>query len=153
RGEKALVIYGSSHIVRRRFGLWASAAESIASTVTKTFKAVQVNNPGRVFVVGNLAGPNPSYEKLETLLQARERPLLLSLIGTPAANLTLDATMTVNGKKVTVTSKPGDAFDACVYFGNTADVATMVEPDPALYRDTPYGAEIARRRKIMETRR
>src|SRR3989442_1509804 len=59
----------------------------------------------------------------------------------------------VNGKKVTVTSKPGDGFDACVYFGNTADVATIVEPNSAIYRDTPYGAEIARRRKIMEMRR
>src|SRR5262249_1951308 len=126
RGEKALVIYGSSHIGRRRFGLWASAAESIASTVTNTFKAVQVHDPGRIFVVDTLAGPNPSYEKLETILQSRERPVLISLIGTPAANLTLDGTVTVNGQKVTVTSKPGDAFDACVYFGNTAAAGTIV---------------------------
>lgn len=153
RGEKALVIYGSSHISRPRFGLWAAAAESIASTTTNTFKAVQVNNPGRVFVVGTIAGPNPAYEKLEKTLQSRERPVLVSLIGTPAAALVLEASYVYMGKMVTNTLKLGDGFDACVYFGNTADVATIVEPNPAIYRDTPYGAEIARRRKIMETRR
>lgn len=153
KGEKALVIYGSSHISRPRFELWAAAAESIASTSTRTFKAVQVSNPGRVFVVETLAGPNPSYEKLETTLQSRKRPVLISLIDTPAADLILGATMTINGKTVTTTSKLGNGFDACIYFGNTASVATTVEPDPAIYRDTPYGAEVARRRKIMETRR
>src|SRR5262249_21178876 len=117
-----------------------------------TVKALQVSDPGRVFVVETLAGPNPSYEKLERILQSRERPVLISFIGTQAADLIVGATVKINGKTVTVTSKLSDGFDACIYFGNSASVAAVVEPDPAIYRNTPYGAEIERRRKIMETR-
>jgi hypothetical protein len=152
RGEKALVIYGSTHIVRPRFPLWAAGRESVASTALRTFKAVQVSNPQRVFVVDTIAGPDPAYEKLEKALQSRERPVLASLIGTRAAALVLETSYVFMGKKVTNTSMLGAAIDACVYFGNSADVDKRLDPDPAIYQGTPYGAEIARRRKIMEAR-
>jgi hypothetical protein len=47
------------------------------------------------------------------------------------------------GKRVTNASMLGAAIDACVYFGNSADVAMRLNPDPAIYQGTPYGAEIA----------
>jgi hypothetical protein len=149
RGEKALVIYGSTHIRRPQFPLWAAGTESIASAALGTVRALQVSNPGRVFVVDTIAGPDPAYDKLEKTLQSRERPVLVSLIGTPAASLVLETSYVFMGKKVTNTSMLGDAIDACVYFGNSADVGIRLDPDPAIYEGTPYGAEIARRRKIM----
>src|SRR5262249_168379 len=133
--------------------LWAAGPESIASAVLKTFKALQVSRPDRVFTVDTIAGPNPAYDKLENTLQSHERPVLLSLIGTKTGSLVLETSYTYIGKKVTNTSMLGAAFDACVYFGNSSDVAIRLNPDPAIYKDTVYGAEVARRRQIMEIRR
>jgi hypothetical protein len=153
RGEKALVIYGSSHLGRPRFPLWAAGSESIASTVLNTFNALRVSRPDRVFTVDTLAGPNPAYDKLERALQSRERPVLVSLNGTKVGSLVLETSYTYMGKKVTNTSTLGTAFDACVYFGNSPDVAIRLDPDPVIYKGTPYGAEVARRRQILEIRR
>jgi hypothetical protein len=153
RGDKALVIYGSSHIVRPRFPLWAAGPESIASTVLGTFKALQVSSPERVFVVDTIAGPDPAYEKLETTLQSRGRPVLASLTGTPAGSLVLETSYVYMGKKVMNSSPLGASIDACVYFGNSAEVGVRLHPDPAIYQGTPYGTEIARRRQIMATGR
>jgi hypothetical protein len=151
KGEKALVIYGSSHIGRPRFPLWAAGSESIASAALNTFNALRVSHPDRVFTVDTLGGPNPAYDKLEQSLQSSERPVLVSLNGTTAGSLVLETSYTYMGKKVINTSTLGAGFDACVYFGNSPDV--VLNPDPAIYKDTVYGAEVARRRQIMETRR
>jgi hypothetical protein len=151
RGEKALVIYGSTHIGRPKFPLWAAAPESMASQALGTFKAVQVTSPARVLTVDTIAGPNPAYEKLEAAFQSRGRPVLASLNGTPTASLVLETGYTYMGKRVVNTSPLGAAFDACVYFGNSPDVGVRLDPDPAIYQGTAYGAEIVRRRKIMGT--
>ena len=89
-------------------------------------------------------------EYWSTAVVGIHRPVLVSLIGTPAASLVLETSYVFMGKRVNNTSMLGNAIDACVYFGNSTDVALTLDPDPAIYRATPYGAEIARRRKIME---
>jgi hypothetical protein len=134
--EKALVIYGSAH-----------------------FRAVEESAPGKVFVVNAQGGSGPGYEAFEKALHSRERPVLLSLRGTPAASfpanrLSWGARRFVGGKEVPLFAPGvtlGDLADACVYFGQVADADP--EPDPAIYRGSPYGAEIARRRQILDTKR
>jgi hypothetical protein len=53
------VTYGSTHIHRPKFPIRAAGRESIASAALETFKAMQVSNPGRVFVVDTIAGARP----------------------------------------------------------------------------------------------
>jgi hypothetical protein len=133
--EKALVIYGSAH-----------------------FKAVEESATGRVFVVSAQGGSGPGYEEFEKALQSRERPVLLSLRWTPAAAFAANqfswgARRFAGGKEVPLFAPDvtlGDLADACVYFGQGADADP--DPDPAIYRGTPYGAEIARRRQILDSR-
>lgn len=140
RGEKALVIYGSAHLKRPTFPLRAAEAESrvdghpeapLPPTVPPIFKALQVSSPGRVLVVKTIAGLNP----FQTTLQLGELPVLIPLTGMHSA----------------VSSDLGDEADACIYFGDGPDVAASVAADPGIYRGTPYGAEIARRQKAVET--
>jgi len=126
RGEKALVIYGAAHLNRPGFPLWAAAEPSTMKEypgAPPIFKALQVNSPSRVFVVSTLTGEN----RFETSWQPRDGPVLFPL--------------------------QGETADASVYFGDTPDVAAIVPPDPRIYRDTPYGAEVARRKKAAETTR
>ena len=136
---KALVIYGGAH-----------------------FGGLQQSNPGRVFVVNILGGSGPGYESLDKTLHSEQRPVLLSLRGTPAGNLAANqfswgARRFVQGKEVPLfppTTTLGDLADACFYFGHSVDVSGQdPEPDPAIYAGTPYGAEILRRRQILNTKR
>lgn len=141
-GEKALVIYGSAHLWKPGFP-----------------KAVQESSPGRVFVVQLMGGSGPGYDQFEKALSSQERPVLVSLRGSQEGAFTANqfswgARRFVQAKEVPLfgsTVTLGDLADACVYFGQTSDG----DPDPnaAIYRGTPYGAEVARRRQIVEARR
>jgi hypothetical protein len=143
-GGKALVIFGGFHLFRPQF------PKAVAGT----------GRPGRVFVVGTMGGPGPAYDKFEKALRSQQRPVLVSLRGTPEAAFTLNqfswgARRFVQGKGVPLFAPNltlGDREDACVYFGQAADAADP-DPDPAIYRGTPYGAEVARRRQILDARR
>jgi len=136
-GLKALVIYADGRLRRPRFPQWASATESgveehpglpLWVTTPPIFKALQVSNPSRVFVVRTIAGLNP----FEGVLQSTKLPLLVPLVGMYSAN---DARLS------------NDA-DACIYFGDSADVTAVSTADPAIYRNTPYGDEVARRNMV-----
>ena len=134
-GQKALVIYSKLAGSRRPlFSQWASAADvkveehpgaRLPANTPSIFRAVRVANTGRIFVVRTIAGLNP----FEGVLQSTNLPLLVPLVGMYSAS---DARL-------------GDDADACIYFGDSPDVAAAAPPDPAIYRNTPYGAEVARR--------
>jgi hypothetical protein len=114
-GEKALVIYGGAH-----------------------FKAVEEAAPRRAFVVYTMGGSSLAYEDFERSLQARERPVLVSLRGTPAAAFSANqfswgARRFVQGKEVPLFSPTvtlGNIADACVYYGPSTDADPYVDPDP-----------------------
>ncbi len=76
-------------------------------------------------MVRTIAGLNP----FEGVLQSTKLPLLVPLVGMYSAN---DARLS-------------DDADACIYFGDSPDVTAASTADPAIYRNTPYGDEVARR--------
>jgi len=136
---KALVIYGNAH-----------------------FGSLQQSNPGKVFVVNLLGGSGPGYESLDKAIHSEQRPVLLSLKGAPAASVPANQfswgmRRFAQGKEVPLfppTTTLGDLADACFYFGHSVDCPGQdPEPDPAMYAGTPYGAEILRRRQILNTKR
>jgi hypothetical protein len=131
--EKVLMIYGGSHFSR----------QGLEDGITKP---LQRSHPGRIFVVEPLGGPFPIFEKLEDMLKSQERPVLLSMQGTPAAALGANESFGPGSFPDHLTL--GDVADACVYFGRAADVENRSLADPAIYRNTVYGAEVARRRKV-----
>jgi hypothetical protein len=132
-GQKALVIYGNGRLRRPLFSRWASAHDvrveehpgvRLPAATPSIFRAVRVSNTGRIFVVRTIAGLNP----FEDVLNSTNLPLLVPLVGLYSG-----------------TDKLGDDADACIYFGDSLDVTATASPDPAIYRNTPYGAEVARR--------
>ena len=142
KGEKALVIYGFAHLSRPAFP-----------------NALQEDDPRNVFVVNLMGGSGPGIEGFEKALQSGERPVFVSLRGTPVAAFIANqffwgARRFLQGKEVPLfapTVTLGDLADACVYFGEASD--SDPDPDPAIYSGTPYGTEVARRRQILATRR
>jgi hypothetical protein len=140
-GLKALVIYADGRLRRPRFPVWASARESrveqhpglaLPLMTPPIFKALQVSNPGRIFVVRTIAGLNP----FEGVLQSTKLPLLVPLAGMYSAN---DARLS-------------DDADALIYFGDSPEVTAVSRADPAIYRNTPYGEEVARRNTAREAK-
>ncbi len=140
-GKKALVIYANGRLRRPRFPQWASARETsvedqpglpLRLTTPPIFKALQASNPGRIFVVRTIAGLNP----FEGVLQSTKLPLLVPLVGMYSAN---DARL-------------GDDADALIYFGDSPDVTAVSRVDPAIYRNTAYGEEVARRNMAREAK-
>lgn len=137
RGEKALVIYGSDHLKRPAFPLWAAAADSkvedhaeapLPPTTPAMFKALQVTGPGRVLVVKTIAGLNP----FQNTLPSGPLPVLVPLTGLHAA----------------VAPGLGDDADACVYYGDTPEATARVLPQTAANSGLP-DEEAARREKIL----
>jgi hypothetical protein len=137
-GQRALVIYADGRLRRPRFPQWASAREArleeqpgllLPAMTPPIFKALQVSKPGRIFVVRTITGLNP----FQGVLQSTKLPLLVPLSGMYSAN---DARLT-------------DDADACIYFGDSPDVTAVPTPDPAIYRNTPYGEEVARRKMLI----
>ena len=142
--EKALVIYGGFHLFRPQFP-----------------KGIDAANPKRVCVVGTImGGSDTAYAKFDNTLSVRERPILVWLKGAAQAAFTLNqfswgARRFVQGKEVPLfppESTLGDIADAFVYFGRVAGDDADPEPDPSIYRGTPYGAEVTRRRAILDAR-
>ena len=137
-GQKVLVIYADGRLRRPRFPQWASASETrveehpelpLRGTTPPIFKALQVSHPGRIFVVRTIAGLNP----FEGVLESTKRPLLVPLAGMYSAS---DARLS-------------DDADACIYFGDSPDVTAVSRADPAIYRNTAYGDEVARRNMFI----
>ncbi len=133
-GQKALVIYSDGRLRRPALSPVGVATQTrveehpglpLPATAPPIFKALQVSNPGRIFVVRTIAGLNP----FEGVLQSTKLPLLVPLAGMYSAN---DARLS-------------DDADACIYFGDSPDVTAASTADPAIYRNTPYGEEVARR--------
>lgn len=140
RGEKALVIYDAGIVKRPAFPLEAAADEAeiaeraeapLPSDAPEMFKALQIAGPGRAFVVRTLTGINP----LQATLKSSDLPVLVPLTGLHA---TLDSGLAASA-------------DACIYFGDTADAKATIGADPAIYRGTPYGEEVARRQRVVGT--
>src|SRR5262249_34953748 len=126
------------------------------------FGGLEQRYPGRVFVVNMLGGSGAAYESLDKALHTEQRPVLVSLRGTPAGRLAANqfswgGRRFVQGKEVPLfppTTTLGDLADACLYFGHSVDIPDPdPDPDPAIYAGTSYGAEILRRRKILDTKR
>lgn len=135
-GEKALVIY--ARLKRPSFPLEAAGDATVkdpsdaplAASTPAFFKAVQVSGPGRVFVVRTVVGLNP----FQTTIQFGKLPALVPLTGMHSA----------------VGSGLEDEADACIYFGDSPEARASIGANPALYRGTPYGAEVARRQKAVQ---
>ena len=88
--------------------------------------------------------------------------MLLTLRGTPPGSLQADQfswgmRRFSQGKEVPLfppTITLGDLADASFYFGHSVNYPDEDPvPDPANYSGTPYGAEIERRRQILNTKR
>jgi hypothetical protein len=142
RGEKALMIYGTSHILRPRFELWAAEESAAVKTylgavlppgTPAILKAVQVSNPGRVLAVEMLAGPDPIYEELEATLRSGKRPVLFPLPGMPSDRVLMS----------------GATVDACVYFGNSRETGRLAGADPQSHADAAYEFETKRRIQLF----
>jgi hypothetical protein len=124
KGEKALVIFGAGHVWHGEGGLTRRLQEAI---------------PGRVFVAETLAPVSngrtgPEYDELDKVLQSlertlssSERPVLVSMRGTPAAKLIANPFYLGQGMLPADTTL-GDLDDAIVYFGRTPEVGTLVRP-------------------------
>ena len=126
---KALLIYGPGHLFR-------TSLPGVAGIT----KALDVDYPGRTFVVITLGGPYAEYDKFEHALKTQDRPVLVSLGRSPFRDFTAEeflgssAKNLVNGEwvsayrgsKVTL----GQMADACVYLGRTLGVDLRVGPNP-----------------------
>jgi hypothetical protein len=139
KGAKALVIYGSAHLWRPRFPAWAAAdelAESsfLAQGAPLTYKALRVLDSTRILTIVPLAGVDP----IERTLKSMERPILVSLLGTRAAGVYENADSTL-----------GERFDACIYFGKSAEATAFIDGKPIINLDASYIAELASRKAIF----
>jgi hypothetical protein len=113
RHQKALVIYGSGHVWHGHGGITTALDQQM---------------PGRVFVAETLAPllgirPSPaldafnsSLRSFETQIRSTERPVLVSMHGTPAAKL-LANPFYLGQAFLPPTTTIGDLDDAVVYFG------------------------------------
>jgi len=125
KGEKALVIYGSAHVARPQFPLWAAGiqtqppwAQAPLPTGTPPFvRAIEVSGPDRVFTVHSC----PRAEPGRVLLQLSVSP-----------------------------DSPGSApqYDAC-FFDGEPDADLIVGPDA----DAEYATEVARRSRAFQSSR
>jgi hypothetical protein len=129
KGEKALMIYGSGHVARPVFPLWAAgfqreetfARSPLPIGTPPFFPAIEVNSPDRVFTVHSCPGAEPGR-------------ILLQLLP-PADPL-----------------KNGLQYDACFVDGEPGADA-IVGPDPSLAADTQYATEVARRPQVFQPSR
>ena len=122
-GEKALVVFGSGHLWRGEGGVTRALQETV---------------PGRVFVVDILAPvvprgtPGPEFAdqdqallSLEETLSSVDRPVLVSLVGTPAAALPMNPFF-LGQALLPDDVALDDVADACVYFGRSAHLGELV---------------------------
>ena len=153
RNRKALVLFGSAHLYRNRPGTLVDLLQDDSGA--RWFIVVPAGGPGLPDAITDHPG-TPA------------KPILLPLAGSEvgslhAADLLERGTRRIKvagGKPVLEGGKPvfipvfegdikvGDLADACLYFGGAAP--ELVQPPQGLYNRTEYGAELQRRRSIVE---
>jgi hypothetical protein len=152
RKRKALVLFGSAHLYRKR-------PETIVELLKEDSRA-------RWFIVVPVGGPGLPGIITATAATAEE-PALIVLYGNAVGRLNAADVFeigtrrlkTIGGKPVFEGGKPvfipvfegdikvGELADACLYFGSAPP--ELVEPPPGLYNRTEYGTEVHRRRSIL----
>jgi hypothetical protein len=150
RNRKALILFGSAHLYRRRIG-------TIVERLQQDSKATW-------FVVAPVGGPGlpPAISKMQASGSA---PILLDLTARALGNIAAADVLergtkrikVVDGKPVFVDGKPvfipvfdpgikvRELVDACLYSG----LPEFIEPPRALYEATDYGREVQRRKQIL----
>jgi uncharacterized iron-regulated protein len=101
---KALVIYGSGHLVR-----------AVPDPIPRLTKLLDTNYPGSTFVVITTGGPHPESQQFERVLKTRTRPVLVPLAKPPFRDMPVGAFQAFGLTQ-------GQIADACVYFGEAPDV-------------------------------
>lgn len=131
---KALVIYGAAHFIRTT----GDASDFLSDIGGGIAKALEVDYPGRTFVVIPIGGPlnapeitgpdRADYRKFDRALKTQVRPVLVSLGRSPFRDFTAEEFI---GRKLLTCRGPGGCVsvfkgstltlgqmaDACVYFG------------------------------------
>jgi hypothetical protein len=153
RNRKILIIMGGMHLYRNKHDSypWLTAL-------------IEKKHPGAVFVITTIrGGPGPDgatesvFSELQKRLGTSEVPFFALLKGTSAGSLEANPFFQfpvfrkVDGKLTNVTGHlfPGlqlqDLADACLILGPEK----MAQVDPEIYKGTPYGKELERRRRIL----
>ena len=142
KGRKALVIYGRLHV-----------APTGERGREKLGDLIVASHPNVVFRVGIMAGESAEYRELREYYDRAGGPLFFSFQGTPFGNLPATTfrggpriVISEGSKYVIASGTLADAADGCVYFGPGPRI--RVPADPAIYEDTPYGVEVARRQRL-----
>lgn len=81
---KALVIYGAAHFYRKEVN------QILLANGGGITKLLETDYPGRTFVVLPLGGPGPEFQKFESALTTRGRPVLVSLQRPPFRDFTAE---------------------------------------------------------------
>jgi uncharacterized iron-regulated protein len=101
---KALVIYGSGHLLR-----------AVPDPIPRLAKLLDSGYPGSTFVVITAGGPRPESQQFERVVKTRVRPVLVPLGRPPFRDMVVGA---FPGLGLT----QGQIADACVYFGLAPEV-------------------------------
>lgn len=125
KGEKALVIYGSAHVARPAFPLWAAGIEAqepfarppLPAGTPPFVRAIEASGPDRVFTVHSCR----VSESGRVLLQLTS---------------------------ATYPNKTDQQYDACFMDGDPG-ADSIVGPETSLEADTQYAAEMERRLRIL----
>jgi hypothetical protein len=144
---KALVIYGAGHFYRTIDKAYTAATGDDNDIV----KMLDVDYPGRTLAVismGWLDRPRPvasdtapDYQKFDRALKSQVRPVLVPLQRLPFRDFTVEeflgrTIITCRGPNGCVSAFQGSTVtlgqmgDACIYFGEKADVDTKAKPAP-----------------------
>ena len=129
--RKALVIYGSGHLLSRKL----SGHHSIGSYLREKY-------PGRAYTIFPLSAAHRPVDEFQALTGIRTAPTLLELAGSELGRLPANKLLGPNP----VDAPVGDLMDAILYLGSGAD--EVVRPRADVVNDTAYQAELKRRRAL-----
>jgi uncharacterized iron-regulated protein len=101
---KALVIYGSGHLLR-----------AVPDPVARLTKLLDTGYPGSTLVVITAGGPHPESQQFESGLKTQTRPVLVPLGRPPFRDMAAGAFRVLGLTQ-------GQIADACVYFGVAPEV-------------------------------
>src|SRR5262245_3502389 len=101
---KALVIYGSGHLLR-----------AVPDPIARLTKLLDTAYPGSTFVVITEGGPHPEYQQFERALKTQARPVLVPFGRPPFRDMPVGAFPCLRLTR-------GQIADACVYFGVAPEV-------------------------------
>jgi hypothetical protein len=100
---KALVIYGSGHLLR-----------AVPDPISRLTTLLDTSYPGSTFVVITEGGPRPASQQFEDALKTQARPVLVPFGKPPFRDMVVGA---FPGLGLT----RGQIADACVYFGTAQE--------------------------------